>query len=340
MAEIEDKNTDDFDFDIDAGVEAVSLDLFGGAGKGEAAPALETADDEAESAVELPEGESEAAAETVAENTPAAPNDEPPKTWTKEAIAEWATIPPKVKAEIHKREQDFFKGIEQYKESAAIGKAYDSVVEPYRAALAAENINPVELFKAFAANHYTLARGTKEQKISIVKNLMQGYGIDPDEVADQFSPAPYIDPALKSVQDELAELKREREMLAAREANSAREAIGRQITEFASDPANPHFDKVSHLIPSLLQSGIAKDLADAYQQAVMLNPETRELELTRRQTEAAEKIAQANAAKLQAAKAASAVNVRTSMKSAGGTTPVGSIDDTLNETMARLRAAS
>jgi hypothetical protein len=331
-------NTEEVEFDITAGAEAISLDLFG---EKEAAADPEVVEKETPSG-EQPEVEPEVAAETTDALPPAAqdPNDTPPKTWTKEALAEWATIPPKVKAEIHKREADFFKGIEQYKETAAIGKAYDSVVEPYRAALAAENINPVELFKAFAANHYTLARGTIEQKVALVSNLIKGYGIDPEMLQKSFDPQPYVDPELRSVKERLAAMEREREMNVQREMETRKSEALRQVERFSSDPANVYFDKVSHLIPQLLQSGIAKDLPDAYQQAIMLHPEVRELEFARRQAEQAEKSAREKADKVAAARAASAANVNTRGKPVGGTTPVGSMDDTLAETMARLRAGA
>lgn len=332
------KDTEEMDFDVEAGAAAISADLFGEADL--AVSQVEPVIEETASVVP-PEVDVGVAAETASAVPPAEQTaaDEAPKTWTKEALAEWATVPPKIRAEIHKREADFFRGIEQYKETAAVGRAYDSVVEPYRAALAAENINPVDLFKNFAANHYILARGTNEQKVSLINNLIKGYGIDPEEISNSFSPSPYIDPELKSVQDRLAAMEREKADNSNRETARQQNEFSKVVSEFSANPANIHFQKVAHIIPQLLTSGIAKDLPDAYQQAIMLNPETRELELDRRQTERAEKTAQGNAARITAAKAAAAANVNTRGKPVGGTTPVGSMDDTLAETMARLRAA-
>jgi len=48
-----------------------------------------------------------------------------------------------------------------------------------------------------------------------------------------------------------------------------------QIKTFAADPKNVHFETVKAHMAALLKGGIAKDLQDAYDQAVYANPQTR-----------------------------------------------------------------
>jgi len=266
-----------------------------------------------------------------------------PKTWTKEALAEWAAVPPRVQQEIAKREQDFLNGITQYKTAAEVGQRYDSVVEPYRPAFAAENIDPVQLFQSFAANHYLLSRGTPAQKVELAASLINGYGIDFVDLAQHlgsFDPPTPVDPRVAALEAEVAQLRQFTSSARQKEEESARSAIEAEITAFAADPAYPHFDSLVDDMQRLFATGQAKNLKEAYETAVYLNPETRQKELDRL---TAEKLSSATAevsqrqAKIAAATAA---NLSSHQKPGNGTIPLGSMDDTLAETMARISARS
>jgi hypothetical protein len=52
-----------------------------------------------------------------------------------------------------------------------------TVVAPYAPILAAEGVDPVQMFQSFAANHYLLSRGTDAQKVEIAAALFKGYKI-------------------------------------------------------------------------------------------------------------------------------------------------------------------
>lgn len=114
----------------------------------------------------------------------------------------------------------------------------------------------------------------------------------------------------------------------------------KEIETFAADPANPHFEEVSNDMVTLLQGGVCKTLPEAYEKAVWANPVTRAKEIARQQAEATRKAQETEAAKVAAARKATAANVRTSAKSGSATAPLGSIDDTLNETLAKIRSGS
>ena len=62
-----------------------------------------------------------------------------------EAIAEWATISPRAQQEILKR-RGYVPRTWEYKTRAELGARYDAVIDPYRPILAAENLDPVEMF--------------------------------------------------------------------------------------------------------------------------------------------------------------------------------------------------
>lgn len=340
------------DIDMDAATAEISSELFGQGdeeGKVDLTEGEETdssGDPNADAGVVPPQltAEEQAAADAAkaaeGENSAAVQEIGAPKTWTKEALEKWATVDPRVQQEILKREEDFLNGITQYKAAADIGKAYDAVVEPYKPILQAENIDPVQMFQSFAANHYLLTRGTPQQKVELAAAMLQGYEIPLPELlnfmADNVSePA---NPEVAALRKELGDLRNT--ISTAQRSNTDQVAVqvSNEIEAFASDPAHPYFDELADDISKLFGSGMASTLAEAYEKAVFANPNTRQKEIDRLTAEGrAAADAEAQKRKDKVAKS-TADQVILSPKSRDGTVPVGSIDDTLNETMAAINA--
>lgn len=354
------KQSNDFedqaDFDTEAAVADIATDLFGQGGTGADAPSDAGAGgDPAElAAVDNPPSQptDKTGSEDPAVNPPAeaSPSQSPeensdavqetgaPKTWSKEALAEWATLPPRAQQEILKREEDFFRGISMYKQSAEIGDRYSKVVEPYAPILAAEKIDPVELFSSFAANHYLLTRGTEAQKLELAANMIQGYGIDFSKLVSfigerSFEPA---DPEIESLRREIADLKSAASSTQQREQAAVAEKLAQEIDAFAKDPANPFFEEVVDDIVKLFQAGQASNLKEAYDKAVYLNPNTRQKELDRLTAERAQALASEQQGKVDKIARTTAADLSLDPKARNGTVPLGTLDETLAETMARI----
>jgi hypothetical protein len=339
-----DTTPDSEELDIAAGLADIASDLFG---QGNDVESPTPSDGEDATSGVLPTGTDGAPPQTTSEEakggdeqslvegavTPSAPS-----TWSKEAAAEWGEIKPHIQAEILKREQDIFAGLEQYKSRAEIGDRYEGVIAEFRPILEAEQIDPVEMFGNFAANHYLLSRGTPEQKLTIATNLMAHYGIDIEQVQQRLFNAPEVNPEVEELKAKIAQLEAGVNTITSRETAQTRQAFAQQIETFASDPAHPYFDEVSNDIATFLKTGVSKTLEEAYDKAVYANPVTRQKEIDRL---TAEKVTTVTAqAKTNADKKArlQASNVTTIPKSANGTVPVGSMDDTLAATLAAIEA--
>lgn len=345
--EIEDTETQS-DFDTDSAVADISSDLFGqGSEEGESEEDL-TEGEEAKSSGEPSADAAEPSPQTVEEKVEGEENSQEvqdvgaPKTWTKEAIAEWATIPPRAQQEILKREEDMHRGIEQYKTAADIGMAYSKVVEPYAPILAAENIDPVGLFQSFAANHYLLTRGTPQQKIELAASMLQGYEIPLAEllnyIADQDIDLNPPDPRVQALENQVTQLTNlfQTSQTAVQKENNSR--IEAEIEAFAADPAHPYFNELASDIQKLFAGKLASSLQEAYDKAVFANPVTRQKEIDRL---TAEKLSSAEAeekARKDKIAKSTAADVVLTPKSRNGTVPKGSIDDTLEETMAAIQS--
>lgn len=323
--------------DLSAAGDTISADLFGGSGgddngggtddvnlddAGTDPAGAGTADPTATGTPPAKEGEPAPATSTL----------QPPKTWRPEAAAKFATLPPEVQQEVLKREEDIFKGLEGYKADASIGKALKGVLQPYMHIFQAQGVDPMQQVSGLMRAHVALATGTPEQKQQFFQHLAKEYGVD---LGDE---APYIDPQVASLQKQLADLQSRLNDREQQEANDARSKLQAEIDTFASDPAHQYFDEVANDIAGLLRSGAAKDLKDAYEKAIWVNPVTRAKEQARLTADADAKAKAEAAEKAKQARKATGANVKSSAKAASGTAPLGSIDDTLSAALANIKS--
>lgn len=315
------------EFDTEGALETLSADL-GFAEVSETPSAEEPAGE----VVVEPASETPSAGET-AQAAPASSPLAAPKTWRPEAAAKWEATPPEVQAEILKREDDMFRGLETYKNDANIGKGVKSVLEPYLPILKQHNIDPLVQISGLMRAHYALVTGSPEEKQAMFAKLASDYGIQADS-----GEAPYVDPQVASLRQELQTLKSTVQGREAQEAERSRNSLAAEINTFASDPAHAYFDEVANDIAGLLRSGSAKDLAEAYEKAVWANPTTRAKEQARLTAEALANAQKAAQGKAQAAKKAVSANVKSSARPASGTAPAGSIDDTLNAALTDIKS--
>jgi len=327
------------DFDMGAAVDSLS---------GELGFEPETPQDQDDLHVEIGEGDLQNAEnanltppgdspDTPPADTPPTPSAiEPPKTWRKEALEQWNALPEVVKAEVLKREEDIFRGLETYRADATFGKSLKSVLDPYLPILQQYNIDPAAQVANLMQAHHTLALGAPEQKVAFMRQLAQEYGIDLGELSG--AGAPFVDPAVDALQKELQAVKSTLSARERAEAQQRMQSIQTEIEQFASDPANEHFDTVANDIAALLKAGTAKDLKDAYEKAVWANPVTRAKLVAKQQADAAAQAKAEAAKRAAAAKSASSVVVRAKPSSASGTAPIGSMDDTMQETLAAIQA--
>lgn len=326
------------ELDTSAAIAEISSDLFGQGSEDDKASA-ELAESPASAEVAAVETPSSEKVEGEAENSAEVQALGAPSTWTKEALEGWASIPPRQQQEILKREEDMHRGLEQYKGAAEVGQRYESVVEPYKALLTAEQIDPVQLFNSFASNHYLLTRGTPEQKVEIAATMLSHYGVQVNDLIDYFGDQILnpVDPRVARLEQELQGLRQAVSQQSTQITSTAQTAIEAEIANFASDPANPYFNELVDDIAKFMETGVANTLKEAYEKAVYANPVTRQKELDRltadkkSQTDAAEKARRDKLAQSTAA------NVNATAHQRDGTIPVGSMDDTLNSTLAAIQ---
>ena len=253
-----------------------------------------------------------------------------PNTWKKDVADKWATLPPEARAEIQRREADFHKGIERYKGAATFGQSMERAIAPHLQTLQGLGIAPDKAVAELMQADHRLRYGSPQDKHAYFAQLAQSYGID----LGQVQAMPAIDPAVSAMQQRIAQLEGtiQNQSLMGKQQEEAK--LNSEIAAFSADPSHSHFESVKGHMAALLQAGQAKDLADAYEQAIYANPTTRAAVLQQKATAQREEAAK----KAQAAKQAASVNTR-ARPSMPVSQPIGSMDDTIRATLRRLQGA-
>lgn len=219
-----------------------------------------------------------------------------PSSWRKDAAAAFDALPDTVKDEVLRREGDMHKGLETYKAKAEVGRKFESVVAPYMETINKFGVTPDVAVAELLKVDNLLRTAPPAVKAQRFMQLAKDYGID---LSQQF------DPGTAALQQRMYDL--ENELLQAKQAREqeSSQAVNTEIERFAAEPGHEHFEVVRAHMSALLQAGAAKDLQDAYDQAVYANPQTRATLLAKQQEEARKEAQR----KADQARKAAAVNV-------------------------------
>jgi chemotaxis protein histidine kinase CheA len=255
---------------------------------------------------------------------------EPPKSWKKEAQADWQKLPESLRAEVYRREEDFHKGIQHYKQFSDIGTSLHKVIEPYGQMIVQAGHNAPALIGDLLNMQKVMTTGSKQERAAMAMQILQNTGVSLDEL-QQVPEQPAIDPNIAALIQKVQSLEGQLTSQSQQREQAEKEDVNTELEKFAADAKNEHFKTVALDMSALLAQGRASNLQEAYDKAVWANPETREKQLQKHKQELARKQADEAAA---ARKAAGANVVRR------GTPPApnkpGTIEDTIRSEYRRL----
>ena len=211
---------------------------------------------------------------------------EMPKSLRLELKDHWEKAPPELQQAIAQREADFERGINTYKSRDAEARAITELFQPYEWMLRNENATPATAIGPLLQTAALLRTGTPQQKSHAVAQMIQQFQIPLDQVASYFGgeqPQPQdnqYNQLAQQVQQLTAHITQSQYQ--AQKQNESR-ALS-VIQQFASDPANLHFEAVSDRMLQLLQApqvlGDTSQMSEreklqlAYDTAVRLDPTT------------------------------------------------------------------
>ena len=238
--------------------------------------------------------------------------ERPPASWKKYYHEAWTTADPKLKEYAWKREEEMRAGVQPLLTKAQYADQMQQAIEPYMNNIRGLGIEAPQAVKALMEADNVLRHGSPQQKQAYFAQLAQQYGINMSDV--QVQPT---DPNFYAIQNELAQVRGEVLNWKQQQENAQNEALLSEINQFQSKAE--YFEEARPTMIQLLNSGVAKDLDDAYQKAIRLDNDlfTKHQQASQGQADAAKREASNRAAK--AARAA-AVSVKSSTPGAATST--------------------
>lgn len=223
--------------------------------------------------------------------------------------------------EAERRESDFHRGVSEFKNHSERAKAYDQAIAPYQQHLQSLGVDGPTAFRHLIQADYTLRTSDPVSKAQYFRNLANQYGVDLN-IEPQ-----HVDPQTQYLMGQLNELRQQQQLWQNQVATQEQTRANQELTQFATDE-RPHFDAVRNEMATLLETGSAKSLQDAYEMAVWMRPDIRQTLLDQQRAEAQRKAM--DQAQAQRAKSA-AVSVKGSSPMSGGVQPnfKGSLRDIL-----------
>lgn len=212
-----------------------------------------------------PKAQEAAPAVTDGQETPEAPVAAPvavppPSRFAKAAQDAWATLPEVVRSEVVRLEGELTKGLSEYQQKWEPLKQFDEMARS----------GGTTLDKALNA-YVGMENLIRSDPVAGLMMVCQNAGLDPVQIGQILAgqqPTGGASPEVASLKAEIAALKNE---ISGVGRSITQKDVMSQVEAFARE--NPHFDELSADIAQMIQTGFAKDLADAYGKAVRLNPE-------------------------------------------------------------------
>lgn len=192
-----------------------------------------------------------------------------PASYAKEYAETFKTLPPEMRKYLHQREKETEQGFSKYKSQQ---KWIDDLYNSRKDILSSQYTN-VQSWVGDLAKLYDLLNG--DNPAAIIKSLAKSYNVNLNADTQQDNSA--VDP----VSQKLALMEERTNTLAQYLANQQQNAAMQAIQDFVNEKddqgnsVHPHFEAVKGIMGQLLNSGSAKNVKDAYDQAIWLNPEVR-----------------------------------------------------------------
>lgn len=271
-------------------------------------------------------------------------SSEAPQHWSAEDKATFAKLPKEGQDFLLKRHNEMERDYQSKVQANASAVQFTQAVAPVfqhpsvTAALVdyqtGGRIHPVDAIKQWAAFHVRAMSQDPNERVGLLKELAQRLRLDPAVVFGQgnrsgnLSEEDMKDPAIRYFADHISNQNRDLQALrdqlqdigrqqSERASQEQLRVINWSIDQFADEKdqagnlLHPHFDAVLPQVIELFQANPQRDLREAYEMAVWMNPQLRETLISKERQSVEQKAANERAAK------AARMNVR------GRTSPVG-----------------
>lgn len=252
----------------------------------------------------------------------------PPSSWKPAAKAAWEALPADIRAEVHRREQNFLEGQARLLPDAELGRNMRQTIEPYRMLIEAEGGTPERAVASLLQTAALFRVGTPQQKQAALYQIAQQYGVPLPSAQEAEQPQgaapgefrdPRLDALLQQAEMQRMEAARQQQMREQYEINRLDQVVAQwsEAVDSNGKELRPYYSNVegdiAALIPQIRAANPgakAEDvLQQAYDRACWAHPEIRPLLLRQQQDQMEASRRAENQLRVQKAKQAASMNL-------------------------------
>lgn len=282
------------------------------------------------------------------------PNRTAPSAWTPKAKMDFDSLPEHIQDEIIKREGDFLKGVAEFKSHSEEGRKLQKVLEPYTPLMKAKGLQAEAVVSDMLNAAYRLSQGTPQDKANFLLEVAQQYGADLQSLItsgnnnnQEGQKTAYVG----QLENQVAQLQQQIQQISGflnkqvtDQQKSVYTSAEQSVESFKSEmengkPKYPFFDNVRSDMAVLIEANPQLDLKSAYEQAVWMNPQTREALLLQQQRDASQKAEDERRRHAEEAKKKASLNVQSTQASEFSSQPLSDIRATMAARLKELNAA-
>jgi len=232
-----------------------------------------------------------------------------------EEKAKFAELPDWAQQMVMRRETEAHRALTRQDEERQFGRQALELTRPYMETIQREGGKPLDAYRLYLETAQIMRTGTPEQKGAAIASVCRQFGVPPQHLFNALTggnipsvqPGQQVpfDPRFESLaqrQERIEQALIQQEQMRQQQET---EFLQGHIEEFSASPGHEHFETVKDRMGTLLVSGLAKDMQDAYDQAVWSDPTIRSTLAAATNGNAEQKRLQELKAKADAAKRAS-----------------------------------
>lgn len=261
-----------------------------------------------------------------------------PPSWKLGERQLWQGAPPELRKAVWRREMEMQQGLSRSAPDRALASEVRQLVAPIERTMQARNTTPAKLFASYVQFDQALTSRDPATQAHAISQVMKAYGVSVEALADAIDgkgQPQQRQPSYEEMREQLREEMRA-EMRGHQQRAEYQSHTGK-VQEFAKSVDPVLFnDEIRHDMAALIESAASRhvelSLQDAYDRAVMANPEARAIV---QQREEAKRAATQQQATRRAEAAGSSVKSRPASP-VGGSSSGNSLRADLEATVAQI----
>lgn len=246
--------------------------------------------------------------------------DRPPQSWRAGAKAQWAKLPPEVKADVMRLERERETVLRETAGARRVAESFNEVVRPYEGFIRAAGHTPLQSVSELMKTAAALRVGSEWDKAVLAASIVRAHNINPELVLSVLAgdgpipgsqqpqqPQEFRDPRVDEL---LGEIRAGREQA----MSAAAEAADVELDDFivkhplAEDPEVQQ--QMAEFVEVAASRGVDLSYEDAYTRVLAMDPDLRSIDDQQRQASAANPAGSTQRAELAASSIAPSPVVR------------------------------